>query len=87
MTGYAFVKFTRDQLTKVVPLSFIQDFDKESKVSTTRQYWVFWSNDDNMTPEDFLKENDTIPKISNEAAAAETTDAGYYRATIIVVTG
>jgi len=85
-TGYAFVKFIRDQLTKIVPLSFIKDIDK-ANVSLTRQYWVFWSHDHDMTPEEVLKENATIPQISNDVAAAKTTDTGYYRATISVVTG
>jgi len=50
--GYAYVKFRRDNLKKVVPASFIRsdDFDIKS-FSLNRQYWVFMSNDPEDTPD------------------------------------
>lgn len=85
--GYAYVKYRRDNLKKVVPVSFIgsENFDLKS-FSPSRQYWVFWSNDPKETPASYLeKHSGPIPKIENDADIA--VDTGYFRATISITTG
>lgn len=71
------------------PADFIENYHDDAELVVNFGYWVFWSPDENETPETFKKKQKRILRITDELLRKNkgVPLPGYWQVTLLMVRG